>query len=359
MPAAPSVATECGRACLFNPQSWGAVCGRLECGHARSRPVSMWCAGCTFAGRSGNSVVNTVQAVLARGGRVWNSPCFVRTEAELPPHPPPPPRRLCAYLHARVVSGVLSIMKMKRYRPRCEATTRTGLRCRMAAVTATGRLCVYHHPAFREATHQRNREGTRHIGNAGDLRGTWQRRRRKCRAYSLANWPSCLSGGNVTPSEGAGDLRWGPFSAFSCRYAVRSSPAAMARMSLRRPPGVRRPSGQYRLLVLLQCACWPRCRPCGLCGQLRASTITAELYAAPLCSRQRFLGPLRDHPPLFLGDHCHDPAPSADWRRHVGCNEVDASLLQTEQEMGITAQTIDLRDDELRAIDPTGFEGFS
>jgi hypothetical protein len=87
------------------------------------------------------------------------------------------------------------------------------------------------------------------------------------------------------------------------------------------------------------------------------ATIATELHTTPLRGLQRFLGALADHATLLFGDHGHDPDGEPVRRRHVGCNEVDAGLLQTEKEMGIAAESVEFGDDELGAVTPAGLNG--
>src|SRR6185437_7104685 len=92
-----------------------------------------------------------------------------------------------------------------------------------------------------------------------------------------------------------------------------------------------------------------------LCRWLHA-TITTKPHAAALCGLQRVLGPLADHAALFLGNHGHDAHGEAVGRRHVGRDEVDAGLVQAQQEMGIAREAIQLGDDQLGAVGPASLQ---
>ena len=74
----------------------------------------------------------------------------------------------------------------------------------------------------------------------------------------------------------------------------------------------------------------------------------AKLYATRLRSGEGFLGALGDHLALSLGDDGHDVDRQLVRFRHVGSYEVDASLLQTGEEVNVTGQSIELGDDQRR-----------
>jgi hypothetical protein len=61
--------------------------------------------------------------------------------------------------------------------------------------------------------------------------------------------------------------------------------------------------------------------------------------------------PVAEAKKLLLCDHGHDPHGEPVGVRHVRRNEIDAGLLETQQEMCIAAQSINLGDDELCAVE--------
>jgi hypothetical protein len=74
--------------------------------------------------------------------------------------------------------------------------------------------------------------------------------------------------------------------------------------------------------------------------------VAAKFHAPGLRGLQRFLGPLRDHLPLRLGDQGHDAHDHLVGLGHVGGNKPDAGLLRPEKAMRVAAQPVQLGDDQ-------------
>src|SRR4051794_40653261 len=64
----------------------------------------------------------------------------------------------------------------------------------------------------------------------------------------------------------------------------------------------------------------------------------------------------RPHAPLLVRDHRHDADREPVCVRHVSGHEIDAGLLQAEEERGASAEPIEFHDDELCATDTTSLE---
>src|ERR1700733_5361436 len=77
---------------------------------------------------------------------------------------------------------------------------------------------------------------------------------------------------------------------------------------------------------------------------------TAELLTARLRGGERGLSPGRYHLSFGLRDNRHDTHDHFVRLRHVGGNELDASSLQSDQEVSVTRQPVELRNDELRPV---------
>ena len=82
----------------------------------------------------------------------------------------------------------------------------------------------------------------------------------------------------------------------------------------------------------------------------------AEPDAARLGRLQRRLGALADHAALGLRHQRHDADHHLVRLRHVGGDELDAGLLQAEQEMRVAGEAVELGDDQRRAVDLAGVE---
>jgi hypothetical protein len=67
-----------------------------------------------------------------------------------------------------------------------------------------------------------------------------------------------------------------------------------------------------------------------------------ERATAGLGGGQGSLCARRDHPALFLGDHGHDAHGHPIGRGHVTGDEVDAGLLQSQEEVCIAGEAIEL-----------------
>ena len=59
---------------------------------------------------------------------------------------------------------------------------------------------------------------------------------------------------------------------------------------------------------------------------------------------KRLFGALGDHASLLIRDHRHDPYREPVRSRHVSRDEINAGLLQPEQEVRVSAKLVDLGD---------------
>ena len=84
------------------------------------------------------------------------------------------------------------------------------------------------------------------------------------------------------------------------------------------------------------------------------ASVAAELHAAGLRCRKSRLRPSRDHLPLCLGNHGHDMNHQLVRFRHIGGDEAHAGLLEPCQKVDVTGEPIELGDNELRPVEPTG-----
>ena len=82
----------------------------------------------------------------------------------------------------------------------------------------------------------------------------------------------------------------------------------------------------------------------------------AQLRPSGLGGGERRLGPLADRLTLLLSDQSHDPDREPVRMRHVDRDELDPGLLQSEQEMRIAAQPVELGNNQFCVVDAAGVE---
>jgi hypothetical protein len=70
----------------------------------------------------------------------------------------------------------------------------------------------------------------------------------------------------------------------------------------------------------------------------QVSPVSSELLPSGLGSGKGLPRPLGDHAPLFIRHHGHDPDGQAVGAWHVSGHEINAGLLQLQQEVSIPAQ---------------------
>jgi hypothetical protein len=99
-------------------------------------------------------------------------------------------------------------------------------------------------------------------------------------------------------------------------------------------------------------------RPAGrsLLGSQLGAAISTELNAAALGSCESSYRAFGNSAALVLGHNRHDPDRQPVGLRHVGRHEVNAGLLEPEQEMRIAGKTIELGNDQLGAKYPAKLE---
>ena len=81
-----------------------------------------------------------------------------------------------------------------------------------------------------------------------------------------------------------------------------------------------------------------------------------SLTPRALAACKRRLGALGDHAALGLRHQRHDADHHLVGLRHVGGDELDAGLLQAEQEVRVAGEPVELGDDQRRAVDLAGVE---
>jgi hypothetical protein len=72
----------------------------------------------------------------------------------------------------------------------------------------------------------------------------------------------------------------------------------------------------------------------------------AKPLAPRLRCRERGLRPRRDHLPFGLSDDSHDADNHLIRLRHVGRDEPHPSLLEAEEKVSVTAEAVQLRDNQ-------------